>query len=75
MINIAINNQTNVGGPNHTHGRDCDHDNKTDKPERNKFLDFLTAPLQAIGKMGGNNNDKEYSKYAQANSVGNLLKG
>ena len=59
----------------HHHDNDCDSDNKPEKPERNKFLDFLSAPLQAIGLKGGNQNDKQYDKYLQANQAGNLLKG
>lgn len=54
---------------NHCHGND-----RPEKPDRNPFLDFLTAPLQVLGK-GGNNNDREYDKYAAANQGCNLLKG
>lgn len=59
-------------GHGHSHCRDKDG---PEKPDRNPFLDFLTAPLQAAGKMKGNNNDKEYSKYAHAHEAGNCLKG
>lgn len=45
-----------------------------EKPDRNPFLDFLTAPLQMMGK-GGNQNDKEYDKYSHAVEAGNALKG
>jgi len=43
-------------------------------PERNQFLDFLTAPMQAL-KGGGNANDKQYDQYLAAAQGGNLLKG
>lgn len=46
-----------------------------EKPDRNPFLDLLTAPLQAVGLMNGNQNDREYNQYAQANAFGNALKG
>ena len=77
--NIAISiNQGGgqAGGVQHNHGHNCSqHSGGPEKPDRNTFLDFLTAPLQATGKMGGNQNDKEYSKYAHANEAGNALKG
>ena len=66
------------GGDQHVHNHHhshCDDEGGGAKPpERNKFLDFLTAPLQALGK-GGNNNDREYDKYAAANQGCNMLKG
>ena len=62
------------GGPSHHHHSHCEEEGGAKPPERNKFLDFLTAPLQVLGK-GGNNNDKEYDKYAAANQGCNLLKG
>lgn len=76
-IAIAINQGGGqsgpVGGACHHHHR---HETEgPEKPDRNPFLDFLTAPLQATGKMGGNQNDKEYAKYAHANEAGNGLKG
>lgn len=58
----------------HHHHCDDEGDRGPKPPERNKFLDFLSAPLQMLGK-GGNNNDKEYDKYAAANQGCNLLKG
>ena len=75
--NIAISiNQGGgqTGGVQHNHHH-REHSGGPEKPDRNPFLDFLTAPLQATGKMGGNQNDKEYSKYAHANEAGNALKG
>lgn len=65
------------GGPVHQHrGHDhCHGKERSEKPDRNPFLDFLTAPLQALGKSGGNNNDREYDKYMAANQGCNLLKG
>ena len=76
---VAINTGTSqaggcrpYGGEQHHHH--CDEEGGAKPPERNKFLDFLTAPLQVLGK-GGNNNDKEYDKYAAANQGCNLLKG
>ena len=81
---ISINNGPNYaerggrcGGPRDGHrhiGKDCDDDGPK-APERNKFLDFLSAPLQATGLKGGNQNDKQYDKYLQANHAGNALKG
>lgn len=83
---VAINTGTSqaggcrpYGGEQHVHHHQhqhnhCDEEGGTKPPERNKFLDFLTAPLQVLGK-GGNNNDKEYDKYAAANQGCNLLKG
>jgi hypothetical protein len=67
------------GGPrevhhHHHHGSGCDDDKGPQPPKRNGFLDFLSAPLQAIGK-GGNQNDKQYDKYLQAHHAGNALKG
>lgn len=56
----------------HCHGGDV---NAPDKPDRNGFLDLLSAPFQALGLKGGNQNDKQYDKYLQANQAGNLLKG
>lgn len=76
-IAIAINQgggQTGGVGHSHSHSH-CHEKEGPEKPDRNPFLDFLTAPLQATGKMGGNQNDKEYSKYAHANEAGNGLKG
>ena len=77
--NIAISiNQGGgqAGGVGHSHGhKHCHGKEGPEKPDRNPFLDFLTAPLQALGKMEGNNNDKEYSKYAHAHEAGNALKG
>lgn len=86
-IKMAINNNIAIsinqgggqaGGVQHNHGggHNCSqHSGGPEKPDRNPFLDFLTAPLQATGKMQGNQNDKEYSKYAHANEAGNALKG
>jgi len=74
MFNLAIAvNQTNTPRERHCHHH---HQREgVEKPDRNPFLDFLTAPLQATGKMGGNQNDKEYGKYLHAHEAGNLLKG
>ena len=77
MFNLAIAvNQSNsqpVSGQRHCHHH---HQREgVEKPDRNPFLDFLTAPLQATGKMEGNQNDKEYGKYLHAHEAGNLLKG
>ena len=76
-IAIAINQGGGqTGGVQHSHGHKCkEQSGGPEKPDRNPFLDFLTAPLQATGKMGGNQNDKEYNKYAHANEAGNCLKG
>jgi hypothetical protein len=64
-----------IHGPHHHHRNDgCRGNDRPEKPDRNPFLDFLTAPLQALGK-GGNQNDKEYDKYMAANQGCNLLKG
>lgn len=87
-MNLALS--INVGGANqaggcyggygeqpihrHHHHHHCEGGGGPEKPDRNPFLDFLTAPLQALGK-GGNQNDKEYDKYMAANQGCNLLKG
>jgi len=79
-IAIAINQGGGqVGGeygarPHHHHHH-CHEKDGPEKPDRNPFLDFLTAPLQATGLKGGNQNDKQYDKYLQANEAGNALKG
>lgn len=77
--NIAISiNQGGgqAGHVGHNHGsHGCRDKEGPEKPDRNPFLDFLTAPLQAIGKQGANQNDKEYAKYAHAHEAGNCLKG
>ncbi|MCW5865659.1 MAG: hypothetical protein KIS61_00215 [Candidatus Eremiobacteraeota bacterium] len=75
--NIAISINQGGGQAGGTqHNQSCNHQSGgPEKPDRNPFLDFLTAPLQATGKMQGNQNDKEYSKYAHANEAGNALKG
>lgn len=83
MLNVATS--ISVGGGCHTrrphcherphghcHGGDV---NAPEKPDRNGFLDLLSAPFQALGLKGGNQNDKQYDKYLQANQAGNLLKG
>jgi hypothetical protein len=31
--------------------------------------------MQALGVKGGNQNDRQYDNYLQANQAGNLLKG
>ena len=49
--------------------------NAPQAPDRNGFLDLLSSPFQALGLKGGNQNDKEYDKYLQANQAGNMLKG
>ncbi|ODT76966.1 hypothetical protein ABS71_02890 [bacterium SCN 62-11] len=74
-VSIAINQGGGgqVGGSQC--GQGCKSKNGPEKPDRNPFLDFLTAPLQAAGKMGGNQNDREYAQYSHANSIGNALKG
>lgn len=84
-MNLAL--AINIGGPqaqagcrpheergHHHHHNHCHRGDGPEKPDRNPFLDFLTAPLQALGK-GGNQNDKEYDKYMAANQGCNLLKG
>ena len=48
---------------------------RPEAPERNKFLDFATAPLQALGIKGGNQNDRNYDRYLQATQAGNAMKG
>lgn len=58
--NVTIVNNYNSGGGRPGGG------GHVDAPERNPFLDFLSAPLQATGKKGGNQNDKEYNHYADA---------
>ena len=76
--NIAIAINQGGGGQTggvHQHGHNCKGNSGPEKPDRNPFLDFLTAPLQATGKVGANQNDKEYAKYAHANEAGNALKG
>lgn len=74
---IAINRSDRpVGGSACRHHHHSSHKTEgPEKPDRNPFLDFLTAPLQAMGKMDGNQNDKEYSKFQHAHEAGNLLKG
>lgn len=74
---IAINRSDRpVGGSAcHHHHRQSHQTEGPEKPDRNAFLDFLTAPLQATGKMQGNQNDKEYAKYHHAHESGDLLKG
>lgn len=81
---MAVNNNIAIsinqgggqsGGVHHGHTHSHRDTGGPEKPDRNPFLDFLTAPLQATGKMQGNQNDKEYSKYAHANEAGNALKG
>ena len=77
---IAINqgggNVSECGGGGRSHGHShCHEKDGPEKPDRNPFLDFLTAPLQATGLKGGNQNDKQYDKYAQAHEAGNCLKG
>ncbi|MFN8612944.1 MAG: hypothetical protein U0931_35725 [Vulcanimicrobiota bacterium] len=85
MTNFSFALALNTGpSPNNNNParpeKDCHHHRQPEggrgpeKPERNEFLDFLTAPLQMLGK-GGNQNDKEYDKYLAANQAGNLLKG
>lgn len=83
MTNFSFALALNTGSPqsntNHqTREPRCHHhqqrERTPEKPERNQFLDFLTAPLEMLGK-GGNQNDKEYDKYLAANHAGNLLKG
>jgi len=80
-MNLAIaiaggQQETQRGGSvhHHHHYGDCKEDSGPQPPKRNKFLDFLTAPLQVLGK-GGNNNDKQYDKYLAAHQGGNCLKG
>ena len=70
-----------IGRPQHGHhhhqNRECGHEEggqEAAPPSRNKFLDFLTAPMKAL-KGGGNNNDRQYDKYLAASQGGNLLKG
>ena len=61
--------------PHGGHGH-CGGDiNAPEAPHRNGFLDLFSAPFQALGLKGGNQNDKEYDKYLQANQAGNQLKG
>ncbi|MBN9418451.1 hypothetical protein ABS71_15435 [bacterium SCN 62-11] len=74
-IAIAINQGGGQTGGVSKGCRHHHHKEGVEKPDRNPFLDFLTAPLQALGKMDGNQNDKEYSKYAHAHEAGNALKG
>lgn len=85
MLNVATS--ISVGGGCHSHKPHCHerphggHCHKggpadgPEKPDRNGFLDLLSAPFQALGLKGGNQNDKQYDKYLQANQAGNLLKG
>jgi len=74
--NIAISINQGGGQAGGVQHNNCSQQSGgPEKPDRNPFLDFLTAPLQATGKMQGNQNDKEYSKYAHANEAGNALKG
>lgn len=79
-VSINMGGSAQAGGcapyerPHHHHHHHCEGGEGPEKPDRNPFLDFLTAPLQALGK-GGNQNDKEYDKYLAANQGCNLLKG
>ena len=84
-LNVATSISVGAGcpphrpcGPSHEHGHHChsqDDANSPEAPKRNGFLDLLSAPFQALGLKGGNQNDKQYDKYLQANQAGNLLKG
>jgi len=49
--------------------------NQVQAPDRNGFVDLLSSPMQALGLKGGNQNDRQYDTYLQANQAGNLLKG
>lgn len=73
-VSIAIN-QVGSNSGRVCHGKPHPHKEGPEKPDRNPFLDFLTAPLQATGKMDRNQNDKEYDKYRHANEAGHALKG
>ena len=74
-IAIAVNRGENHVSRPACGSRRSERGEQPEKPDRNPFLDFLTAPLQAMGKMKGNQNDKEYSKYHHALEAGNALKG